>query len=84
MGTSMTVPQLSKEYLSDMCCVIDASMVVMFNFISRVLTFDFYSGFDEFIMDMKEDQRFNSVHLNYSPSGCQFIWGFSSVYLPIQ
>jgi len=65
MGTSMIVPQLSKEYLSDMCCVIDASMVVMFNFISNVLTFDFYSGFEEFITDLKEDPRFSSAHLNY-------------------
>ena len=65
MGTSMIIPQLSKEYLSDMCCVIDASMVVMLNFISRVLTFDFYSGFEEFITDLKGDQRFSSARLNY-------------------
>tara|TARA_B100000029_G_C17519809_1_gene939402 strand:- start:203 stop:1129 length:927 start_codon:yes stop_codon:yes gene_type:complete len=65
MGTSMIIPQLSKEYLSDMCCVIDASMVVMLNFISRVLTFDFYSGFEEFITNLKGDQRFSSARLNY-------------------
>ena len=65
MGTSMIIPQLSKEYLSDMCCVIDASMVVMLNFISRVLTFDFYSGFEEFITDLKGDQRLSSARLNY-------------------
>ena len=65
ISESMIVPQLSKEYLSDMCCVVDASMVVMFNFISRVLTVDFYSGFDQFIVDLKEDIRFNNAHLNY-------------------
>ncbi len=65
ISESLQVPQLSKEYLSDMCCVVDASMVVMFNFISRVLTFDFYSGFDDFISDLKEDTRFTSAHLNY-------------------
>ena len=65
ISESMIIPQLSKEYLSDMCCVVDASMVVMFNFISRVLTVDFYSGFDQFIVDLKEDIRFNNAHLNY-------------------
>ena len=64
-GGSMIIPQLSKEYLSDMCCVIDASMTVMFNFISRVLTFDYYSGFEEFITDLKDDARFTNAHLNY-------------------
>ena len=65
ISESLVIPQLSKEYLSDMCCVIDASMVVMFNFISRVLTVDFYSGFDQFIIDLKEDNRFTNSHLNY-------------------
>ena len=64
ISESLVIPQLSKEYLSDMCCVVDASMVVMFNFISRVLTFDFYSGFDQFIVDLKEDKRFTNSHLN--------------------
>ena len=65
ISESLVIPQLSKEYLSDMCCVVDASMVVMFNFISRVLTFDFYSGFDQFIIDLKDDKRFTNSHLNY-------------------
>jgi hypothetical protein len=65
ISESLVIPQLSKEYLSDMCCVVDASMVVMFNFISRVLTFDFYSGFDQYIIDLKEDKRFTNAHLNY-------------------
>ena len=65
ISDSLVIPQLTKEYLSDMCCVVDASMVVMFNFISKVLTFDFYSGFDSFIEDLKDDQRFTNAHLNY-------------------
>ena len=60
ISESMVVPQLSKEYLSDMCCIVDSSMVVMFNFISKVLTFEF-SGFQDYIADLKEDDRFTTV-----------------------
>ena len=60
----MVVPQLSKEYLSDMCCIVDSSMVVMFNFISKVLTFEF-SGFQNYIADLKEDDRLTNARLNY-------------------
>ena len=64
ISESMVVPQLTKEYLSDMCCIVDSSMVVMFNFISKVLTFEF-SGFQDYIVDLKEDGRFTNARLNY-------------------
>ena len=64
ISESMVVAQLSKEYLSDMCCIVDSSMVVMFNFISKVLTFEF-SGFQDYIADLKEDDRFTNARLNY-------------------
>ena len=35
------------------------------NNVDVILTYDFYSGFDEFITDLKEDKRFSSAHLNY-------------------
>ena len=64
ISESMVVPQLTKEYLSDMCCIVDSSMVVMFNFISKVLTFEF-SGFQDYIADLKDDDRFTNARLNY-------------------
>ena len=64
ISESMVVPQLTKEYLSDMCCIVDSSMVVMFNFISKVLTFEF-SGFQDYISDLKDDERFTNARLNY-------------------
>ena len=60
----MVVPQLTKEYLSDMWSIVDSSMVVMFNFISKVLTFEF-SGFQDYIADLKDDERFSNARLNY-------------------